>query len=271
MSEWPTTAPPRDEMIAFAGALAERARAQVQKHFRGALSVDYKADRSPVTEVDQAVELLLREAIEQAYPDHGVVGEEFANRPSAGEFDWIIDPIDGTKAFMTGKPEFGTLIGFLRRGEPILGVLEVPALEERWLGAAGTATTINDRAAVASGPADLSQAVVAATTLDMFEPDELPRFDALSRRGRFRSFGGDCYNYGLLASGFLGLVVESGLKPFDYLPLVPIVEGAGGVMTDWEGRSLTLSASSTRVVAAANPALHRQAVELLSGPAGAPG
>ena len=227
------------------------------------MSISYKVDASPVTDVDRRVEQALRRQILARFPTHGVIGEEFGSAQKEGAPCWIIDPIDGTKAFVTGRPLFGTLVGLLVDAVPVLGVLEAPALGERWLGARGLASEINGTRCTASAVSTLAQAKLSATTIDMFKGAERRAFDALGEAVQFRTFGGDCHAYGALASGFVDLVVEAGLQSYDYLPLVPIVAGAGGVMTDWLGQPLTLASSGGRVVAAANHELHQRACALL--------
>jgi myo-inositol-1(or 4)-monophosphatase len=207
--------------------------------------------------------------IGSGYPDHGVIGEEHGSSFKPGAFNWILDPIDGTKSFVTGKPLFGTLIGLLHDTRPILGVIEVPALGERWTGAAGEPSRVNGERCRTSATSSLEEARLAATTIDMFSPQALASFDRLSREVRFRTFGGDCYCYGLLASGFVDLVVEADLAPYDCLPLVPVVTGAGGRITDWSGAELRFGADRVEVAAAASHELHALALERLQGGGGA--
>ena len=247
---------------AFAQTLADRVRPLSRKWFRHALTVDTKADESPVTQADREVEAALREAIASQHPDHGIFGEEFGASHTEAEFVWSLDPIDGTRAFISGNPLWGTLLALLHRGSPVLGLIDIPMLDERWVGWAGAAARLNDEACSTSHCADLGNAILYATSLDIFAGSELAAFDALAAQVRMRRFGGDCYSYGLLASGHVDLVVEAGLQPYDYLALMPVIEGAGGVMTDWTGQPLGLG-SQGRVIAAATPALHRQAMQAL--------
>lgn len=263
MDTWPSVLPAREGLVAFAHELAEHARELVLPHFRETMTVSYKTDASPVTEVDRRVERALRKQILARFPAHGVIGEEFGSGQREGAPCWIIDPIDGTKAFITGRPLFGTLIGLLLDDAPVMGVLEASALGERWLGASGMVSEVNGTPCLVSDVRTLAEAKLSATTIDMFDGAARRAFDELGAAVRFRTFGGDCHAYGTLASGFLDLVVEAGLQPYDYLPLVPIVAGAGGVMTDWASRPLTLGSSGGQVIAAANRELHQQACDLL--------
>lgn len=275
MTEWPEhrlTAhglASAERALAFADTLADIARALIAPHIRRPVSVAYKSDATPVTAVDREVERALRDAIAAEFPSHGIIGEEYGadlgDAGERGEVAWIIDPIDGTKAFVTGRPSFGTLIGLLVDGVPVLGVLDVPALGDRWIGAVGQPTRVNGAPTKTSDVTTLSDARLASTTIDMFEGADLTRFNTLGRELAFRVFGGDCHSYGLLASGFLELVVEGDLESYDYLPLVPIIQGAGGLMTDWKGETLSLQAAQSQVLVAANGELHSAASRILSG------
>jgi histidinol phosphatase-like enzyme (inositol monophosphatase family) len=175
----------------------------------------------------------------------------------------VIDPIDGTKSFISGMPTFGTLIALLDGGTPVLGVVDHPALRERWVGRVGLPTRCNGVVCRTSACTLLADAGLYATTPDMFKGAARTRFEAVSGRARMRRFGGDCYAYALLASGFIDAVIEAGLQPYDFLALVPVIEGAGGVITDWQGRPLGLD-SDGQVVAAATRALHRELTERLN-------
>ncbi len=248
-------------VLDFAQALADAARPIAMRYFRQPVEVETKADHSPVTVADRMIESEMRRMISERFPGHGVFGEEFAERIGR-DYTWVLDPIDGTRSFITGMPLFGTLIALVRGGDPILGVVDFPALRERWVGRAGEATQVNGQPARTSDCREIAQARCYCTSPDMFEGDDLQRFEALSRKAAMRRFGGDCYGYALLASGHCDLVVEAGLKPYDYLPLVPVIEGAGGRITDWQGGRLGFE-SDGRVVAAASEGLLRQAIDAL--------
>jgi inositol-phosphate phosphatase/L-galactose 1-phosphate phosphatase/histidinol-phosphatase len=237
------------EYSSFAQTLADRVRPLSRKWFRHPLSIDTKADESPVTQADREVEAALREAIAQHYPQHGIFGEEFGALHTEAELVWSLDPIDGTRAFISGNPLWGTLLALLHRGRPVLGLIDIPMLQERWIGAADSPARLNGEICQASACTELRNAILYATSPDIFA-------------ARMRRYGGDCYSYGLLASGHVDLVVEAGLQPYDYLALMPVIEGAGGVITDWSGQPLSLE-SQGRVVAAATPQLHRQAMRVL--------
>lgn len=260
----PLTAQQVAAYASFAQSLADHVQPLSRQWFRHPLSVDTKADESPVTQADREVEAALRAAIMRQYPDHGIYGEEYGAQQVEAEFVWSLDPIDGTRAFISGHPLWGTLLALLHRGKPILGLIDMPMLGERWTGVAGGTAMLNGQACRTSPCQRLEQAILYSTSPDIFNKTELAAFDTLSRAVRMRRYGGDCYSYGLLASGHIDLVVEAGLQPYDYLALMPVIESAGGVISDWAGKPLGLD-SDGRVVAAATPQLHRQALAVLAG------
>ncbi|MDX6748829.1 histidinol-phosphatase [Geminicoccaceae bacterium 1502E] len=252
-----------DELVALAHRLAEAAGAVQRRYFRTPVAVDSKSDDSPVTIADREAEAAMRELIARHFPDHGVLGEEHGSDRLDAEFVWVLDPIDGTKAFITGRPQFGTLIALCHGGRPVLGVIDQTITGERWVGRAGAPSTMNG-AAIATRPcSDPARAVLCATSPYMFaEGDERAAFERLARQVRMPLFGGDCYAYGLLAMGFVDLVVEAGLGVYDYMALVPVIEGAGGRITDWEGRPPGFG-SDGRVVAAGDGRTHEAVLRLL--------
>ena len=251
--------------IALGHRLAETARTVIRPLFRSRLAVDEKADLSPVTVADREAEAALRKLIAAEFPDHGVVGEEYgSDRPDA-EFVWVLDPVDGTKRFITANPLFGTLIALLCAGRPILGIIDMPMLSERWVGAAGQATRRHTaegvtEAQVRACPA-LAEATLMASSPHMFG-DDFDRFERVRKASKLPLYGGDCYNYGLLADGFADLIVEATMGPYDYLPLVPVVTGAGGTMSDWQGKPLGLESGGS-VLAAGDRRVHEEAQSLL--------
>jgi histidinol phosphatase-like enzyme (inositol monophosphatase family) len=261
-------APCPQAFVTLAGEMAAAAGAIARRYFRTALEVHEKPDDTPVTLADREAEARIREIVAARHPDHGIIGEEEgSDRPDA-EYVWVLDPIDGTKKFVTGNPLFGTLIALLHEGRPILGVIDMPMLGERWIGAAGRATRFEDRQGareVRVRPcAELAGAVLTATTPHMFGKAEFPAFERVRRAAKMVLYGGDCFAYGALASGHLDLVVEADMDPYDFMALVPVVTGAGGVMTDWRGRPLGLE-TDRRLVAAGDKRVHEAALELLAG------
>lgn len=250
------------DAVALAHRLAEEARRLALPRFRTALDVFVKDDESPVTVADREVEAALRALIGATFPDHGILGEEQGRENVDADHVWVIDPIDGTKSFITGSPLWGALIALLHKGRPVLGLIDIPYTQERWCAAGGGSTTFNGREARTRACTELAAARIYTTSPDAFAPADWLRYDALSRRTALRRFGGDSYCYGLLASGHADLVVEAGLQPYDYLALVPVIEGAGGVITDWQGEPLGVD-SDGRVVAAATAQLHAEALAAL--------
>jgi myo-inositol-1(or 4)-monophosphatase len=255
-------------LLATAHQLADHAGAVILPHFRTDQRIDHKGgDRfDPVTAADRDAERAIRDALAAAYPAHGILGEEFGAKTSDTDFCWVIDPIDGTRSFILGLPVWGTLIGLTRAGTPLLGLMDQPFTRERfWSGETeaffrhGDATRpMRTRACTRLG-----DSLLATTSTDFFTTeDEHRRFDALSRAVRLRRFGGDCYNYCLLALGHIDLVVEAGLQPFDILPLIPIVERSGGIVTSWDGGD---PREGGRILAAGDRRIHDAAVKMLSG------
>lgn len=247
--------------LAFAEELAEAVRPLALSYFRTPLDIISKLDESPVTIADRTIEETLRAMIEARFPDHGILGEEMGTKPG-NRFTWVIDPIDGTKSFITGFPLFGTLISLVRDDVPFCGLIDIPAIGERWTGAPGMCRFQRQQVHT-SACETLQDARFYTTSPDMFTGDEAAKFDRLSRSARLRRFGGDCYLYGLLASGHVDIVLETGLQPYDYMALVPVVRGAGGCITDWEGNQLTIHAQG-RVLASASPKLHDEALALIN-------
>ncbi|HLY51841.1 MAG TPA: histidinol-phosphatase [Steroidobacteraceae bacterium] len=249
--------------LSLAQQMADAARRMAAQRFRTPLAVARKSDGTPVTAVDKDIETEMRGMIRAAFPTHAIRGEEFASEGAGAEFTWVLDPIDGTKSFITGFPLFGTLIALCQSERPVLGVMEAPALAERWVGCEGRATLFNGAKASVRDCRTIEEAVVYTTTTDTFSVAERQRFEALTRRAALRRYGGDCYLYGMLASGHCDLVIEVQLKPHDYMAMVPVVEGAGGRISDWRGAPLGMTTDG-RVVAAATETLWRQAVAALS-------
>ena len=256
-----------DALIAAAEAAADVAGAVIRPHFRAGVAADLKSDRSPVTIADRTAELAIRAVLAERFPEHGIDGEEFpAHNPGATR-RWMLDPIDGTRAFITGRPVFGTLIALLDAGTPVLGLIDQPVLGERWVGVAG-------RPARFRGPfggtartrpcAGVDAAELSCTTPEMFRGSDTAAFDRLAAAAGRVSYGGDCYAYGLLALGQIDVIAESSLKIWDWAALLPVIEGAGGRMTDWRGDALRPGCDG-RVLAVGDPALLEPALRLLEG------
>jgi histidinol phosphatase-like enzyme (inositol monophosphatase family) len=256
--------PELEELVRFAHRLADAAGEVVRRYFRHPVAVETKPDASPVTIADREAEQAMRALIREAYPLHGIEGEELGGERLDAPFVWCLDPIDGTKSFITGRPLFGTLISLVHDRRPVLGMIDQCILKERWVGVAGQPSTWNGAAIRVRPCPALDQAVLYVTTLQMFKtPPERAAFDRIEGAVRLPMYGGDCYAYGLLAMGFADLIVEADLDPHDFLALIPVIEGAGGVITDWQGRPLDAAADG-RVIAAGDPRVHRAALEVLA-------
>jgi inositol-phosphate phosphatase / L-galactose 1-phosphate phosphatase / histidinol-phosphatase len=253
-----------DDFLALASDLADAAGEAIRPHFRQRIAVDDKPDLSPVTIADRNAEAAMRRLIAARFPDHGIIGEEYGAERENAEFVWVLDPIDGTKSFISGVPLFGTLIALAQNGRPILGIIDQPISRERWIGAHGHETTHNGVAVRCRECPSLSQATIFATTPDMFKGADADAFARAAAAAKLVRFGADCYASGLVALGFADLVIEASLQAYDFGPMGPIVEGAGGIVTDWQGAPLGLG-SDGRVVIAGDRRAHRQALTLLQG------
>ena len=259
----PTDNDQRAQCVETAIAAADAARRVTGQYFRAGLDIASKGDRTPVTIADRETEQRVKDLILERHPRHSFLGEETGATDNDEEWRWVIDPIDGTKSFATGNPTFGTLIALLHCDRPIIGIIDHPALDERWVGVRGRPTTHNGAPCATSTVQRLADASLYATTPDVFDAAARARFNRLSAAFQFRVFGGDCYCYGLLSRGFTEAVCEASMNPHDFMALIPVVEGAGGVITDWRGEQLTLR-SNGEVLAAGNRALHCAAVEELN-------
>ncbi len=251
------------EFITFAGRLANAAGEVLRRYFRTPIAIDDKSDASPVTIADRESEAAMRRLIAAHQPQHGVFGEEQGSDRLDAEFVWVLDPIDGTRAFITGKPSFGVLIALLHQGRPVLGIIDQPIIGERWVGVAGMPTTFQGRHAQVRACPRLDAAYLYTTAPELFVGDDVAPWARIHDAVKHPRYGADCYAYGLLAIGFVDVVVETTLKPYDYCALVPVIEGAGGIITDWRGQSLGLD-SDGRVLACGDRRTHAQALHLLA-------
>lgn len=254
--------PPPEELIPFAEQLANISGEIIRRYFRQNIKAEEKADLSPVTVADTEAEKSMRALILSTFPQHGVLGEEFGHTNEGAEYTWVLDPIDGTKSFMIGRPIFGTLIGLVHNGVPVLGVIDQPIIGERWLGIQGFATNFNYNPARTRPCAALKDAVFCTTSPHLFDAKDTPGFKRVQGKAKYTIYGGDCYSYGLLANGMVDLIIETGLKPHDFCALVPIIKGAGGQITDWNGKEITLE-SDGRVLVTGDERLHREVLKLL--------
>lgn len=250
---------------AFVERLANVAGDAVMPFFRTTIGVENKAGKGfdPVTAADHAGEAAMRQLIKATFPSHGIVGEEFGNESEDAEYVWVLDPIDGTRGFITGLPTWGTLIGLLKGGVAVYGVMSQPFTKERFWGDGGSARykgTLGERKLRVRPCASLEDAIMSSTSPRLFQGKDLDAFEALEARTRTTRYGGDCYAYCMLAAGQIDVVIETDLKPYDIVALIPIVEGAGGVITDWQGGPAT---GGGRIIACGDRRVHTAALELL--------
>ena len=252
-------AAPTADDLALAHRLADAAGEAIRPLFRGDWESERKPDKSPVTEADRAAEAAIRAILEKERPGDGILGEEYGlTRENSGR-RWVLDPIDGTISFMAGRPIFGTLIALMQDGWPVLGIIDQPVARERWAGMVGAGTTFNGKPVTTRTCPTLDGAVLATSSPHYFGREEADGYMKLAGAvgGNARQativYGGDCYNYGLLASGHLDVVCEAGMAIYDYAALVPVVEGAGGTMSDWQGNPLDADSDGT-VLALGDPA-----------------
>ena len=259
------TAPPPQELIDLGLSLVDASGAVLRRHFRAGLTGDIKGDGSPVTIADKQTERAIRDILDRERPQDGIVGEEEGTRNKDAEYVWVIDPIDGTKPFMTGRPTFVTLVALLRNGKPIFGIIDQPISGERWIGIAGRPTTFNGKPIKTRSCADLKSAVVYAGSVEFGEPGR-SKFFRMAEKASVTTIGGDAYAYGLLSMGFIDVCVDWVMGLYDVMALVPIVEGAGGTITMWSGKPLGFDIDGT-VVAAGDNRVHAEAMAALNGTA----
>lgn len=252
----------------FVHQLATVSGEAILPFFRTSLGVEDKSHGrafDPVTEADRAAEQVMRRLIQQHFPDHGIIGEEFDDQSTDATYVWALDPIDGTKSFICGMPAWGTLIGLLKEGSPVYGMMHQPFIKERFFGDGGSAFyrgPAGDRRLTARPCPRIEDAILFTTSPLLMNETDRGAFRKVEERVRLSRYGGDCYAYCMVAAGLADVVIETGLKNHDIIALVPIIEGAGGVVTTWEGES---PAKGGRVVAAGSKAVHAAALEILNG------
>jgi myo-inositol-1(or 4)-monophosphatase len=259
---------PAIDFAAFVNELATVSGETILPFFRTALSIEDKGrggSFDPVTAADHAAETVMRALIRRTFPDHGIVGEEYGQERADAEYVWVLDPIDGTKSFISGMPAWGTLIGLMRSGEPVFGMMSQPFTRERFSGGGGAARyrgPAGERDLRVRPCSRLSEAILFTTSPRLMNDADRKSFGRVEDAVRLSRYGGDCYAYCMLAAGHVDLVIETELKPYDVLPLVPIIIGAGGMITSWEGGA---PHAGGRVIAAGDTRMHKAAMELLKG------
>lgn len=250
--------------VALANRLADAAGSVIRPYFRQDAGLEFKPDASPVTRADTEAEAVMRSIIETEHPEAGILGEEGNDVNPNAEYIWVLDPVDGTKSFVTGKPQFATLIGLSRANVPILGVIDQPVMGERWLGGDGYDTTFNGTPIRTRPCTSIADAWLSATAPDMFQDIDQAAFARLNAAARHTVFGGDGYGYGLLANGYSDIVCEAKLNPWDLCALGPVIINAGGKFTDWSGASVTLE-SDGHVLGCGDARVHAEALTVLAG------
>jgi inositol-phosphate phosphatase/L-galactose 1-phosphate phosphatase/histidinol-phosphatase len=250
------------DLLDLANHLADAAADVIRRYYDDP-AIAYKADKTPVTQADREAEAAMREIIARECPDHSMFGEEHGSEGAEKDYVWVLDPIDGTIKFMAGIPTFGTLIGLCHKGEPVLGLMNQPISGQRWSAIRGHATYYNGAPIQTRPCARLEDAMLGTTSPYLFREENRPRFDALRQRAKVTVYGTDCMGYAMLAAGRIDLIVESGLKAYDILPLVPIIESANGLITDWQSQPLRLREATYDVVVAGDAAVHSEALKSL--------
>ena len=250
------------ELLLFSHHLADESEKIIRQYFRKSLKVTNKEDESPVTIADQNTELKIRELIEKKYPHHGILGEEFDSKDTNSEYLWVIDPIDGTRSFIAGHKDFGTLIALLHKNKPIIGIINCPMHNERWVGVEGENTLLNGKTVRTSSITDINESYICTSGL-YFENEHFREgYEKIKKQSKYYRYGGDCYMYGMAASGLIEIVIEDTLKTHDYMALIPVIEGAGGKITDKFGKSININSDGS-VVVSANKKLHDKIIDII--------
>ena len=252
-----------DELIDFSKHLADESEKIIKKYFRTSLDIDRKEDKSPVTIADKEVELKIREIIKNNFPKHGILGEEFDQTNIESEYIWVIDPIDGTRSFIAGHKDFGTLIALIYKNKPIIGIINCPMHKERWIGIINKETTMNNKVVKTSNTTLINESYFCTSGLYLEDDHFKKSCDKIINKSKYYRLGGDCYMYGMIASGLIDIVLEDTLKTHDYMALIPVIEGAGGVVTDKYGSPVNINSDGS-IVASANKSLHNQVIDIIN-------
>ena len=254
------------ELIDFANHLADLSCNISKRYFRTKNHEKDKIDTTPVTLADKEIEWIIRQEITKKYPDHGIIGEEYEDINLEADFKWVIDPIDGTSSFIIGKPIFGTLISLTYKNIPVLGVINQPINNERWFGAKGRGASFNNKNIITRKSDSISNSVLCSTSPVYFKGLDLEFFNKISSQTKYQKnggvfYGGDCYLFGLLALGYVDIVIETGLKNYDFCALVPVVQEAGGIITDWSGNQLDIN-SNGQILACGDKDVHAEILKI---------
>ena len=252
-----------ETLTSFASELVDAAAAVTLKFFKSPINVDNKLAGGafdPVTEADQRAERTIRSLIEKHYPDHDIFGEEYGRTNKGSDFEWVLDPIDGTRAFISGLPSWGTLIALKYQGVPVIGVIDQPYIKERYIGWTSGAS-LNGAPLKTRACESLALATLSTTDPNLFTAAERPAFNQILEKSRLVRYGLDCYAYAVVAAGHMDLVIESGLNPYDMMALIPVIRGAGGIATNWQGQS---PGDCGRLIASGDAKTHAEALEILA-------
>ena len=256
-------ASPYDEYLNFANLLADESEKIIFNYFRKKIDIKNKEDNSPVTIADQKVELRIRELINSKFPSHGILGEEYESFKIDSEFVWVIDPIDGTRSFIAGHKDFGTLIALLYKNKPVIGIINCPAHKERWIGIENQQTTLNNKLISTSSTKKIEESYLFTSGIYFDEPILRNGFEKIKNKSRYYRLGGDCYMYGMLASGLIDVVIEDTLKPHDYMALINVIEGAGGKVSDKFGNDININSDGS-LVASCNKSIHKDLISIIN-------
>jgi inositol-phosphate phosphatase/L-galactose 1-phosphate phosphatase/histidinol-phosphatase len=251
----------------FANTLADIASEITKKYFRKNFGEENKSNDTPVTIADREIENAIRNAIIKKFPDHGIVGEEYGSINNDADYKWIIDPIDGTLSFVIGRPIFGNLIALSYKGKPELGIINQPITDERWIGIKNGESKLNNKIIKTRKCNNIEDAILCSTSPAFFKGKDLEVFKLITAKTKYQNqqgviYGGDCYLFGLLAMGSIDIIIESGLSNYDFMALIPIVEAAGGIITDWKGNSLNLN-SDGWVLACGDKKMHEKILKII--------
>ena len=252
-----------DEFVDFANVLADASAEIINNYFRKKINIDNKKDDTPVTIADQNTELKIRELILKKYPSHGILGEEYGKTQIKSEFVWVIDPIDGTRSFIAGHKDFGTLIALLHNNKPVLGIINCPAHQERWVGIKDEKTRLNNKIIKTSSTKKIEDAYLFTSGIYFNEPILKKGYQLIRDKSKYFRLGGDCYMYGMLASGLIDIVIEDTLKAHDYMALVNVIEGAGGKITDKFGNDINIESDGS-LVASCNQEIHKDLINIIN-------
>lgn len=250
------------KFIKLANECADISSKIIKKYFRKKIKINIKKDNTPFTKADTEAEQIIRALILKKEPNCGFVGEETGAINSNNEYCWVVDPLDGTKSFVTGKPSFGTLIGLLKNNKPVLGVLNQPILNERWIGITGLETKYNNKKVKVRKCKKLKGSKMYATSPMMFKGKNQRIYKNVRAKIGECLFGADCYHYGLMSLGFVDVILEANLKPWDYIASAAIISGAGGRITDWNGDDINLNTDG-RILATGDSKIHKQILKII--------